>query len=212
MRTSLKRKSRSWLLDCLLDDELISRTKGIEELTSKALWAPTTEFFWIDNRLEQTQQFIHQGSSRPKKHHVEVLAQYLDQELQMVHGDLCFKNLVFDGHQLWVVDWEPSLLQFRDGATRFLVTEPYWALDDRIHKRISKKTDKLTFFFTAFQIIHQRNPLVYLREWITVRQARSVPMTPIPEETLCTLSFSEIVALVNQYGNWTPRLVFGEEK
>ena len=208
----MKSKTRSWNLECLLDPGFRKRVSAIETLTANVSWTPRTVFAHTKERLIQSQQFIQKSVQKPTRQHIYDLAQVLDKQLSIIHGDLCIKNLIFDGKQLWVIDWEPSLMQSTQGVVQFLVTEPYWALDDRINQCVSYKTDKLTFFFTAFRIIHQRNPLVHKRAWIKVRQTRPVPMTPILEQELYALSFTEIVELVDRSVHWTPRLIFGEER
>ena len=212
MKKSSRLWTRSWLIHHLLDSNFNNRVANIEDLTRTVCWTPKTTFDADQNHLIQSQEFIPHCSERPQRQHILNLANQLDAELNFVHGDLCRKNMVFDGHQLWVIDWEPSLYQFHKGAKQFLVTEPYWASDDRSEECVSAKTDKLAFFFTAFKIVHQRDPLVYLREWIKVRQLRAVPMTPIAEGELVALSFTELITLVDHSEQWTPRLIFGEER
>ena len=212
MKQSSRTRTRKWLHNHLLDSDFVDRVETIETLTTTVSWAPKTWFYSEKDYLVQSQELIFQSSDRPKRKHIVTLGEHLDAQLNIVHGDLCRKNMVFDGQHLRVIDWEPSLYQIRKGIKQFLVTEPYWAISDRSCQCVSPKTDKLAFFFTAFKIVHQRDPLVYLREWISVRQLRPVPMTPIPEEELTTLSFTEIITLVDNSERWTPRLIFGEER
>ncbi len=211
MKKHSRPRIRKWHNHHLLDQDLNQRVSSIETLTKKVCWAPKTSFNRQQDHLVQIQEYIAHCAQRPQRQHILELANCLDAELTFLHGDLCRKNRVFDGKQLWVVDWEPSVKQIRKGSEQFLITEPYWAEDDRRNQCVTKKTDKLTFFFTTFKIVHQRDPLVYLREWIKVRQLRPVPMTPIAEDDLVVLSFTELIALVDQSAHWMPRLIFGEE-
>ncbi len=116
MKKSSRLRTRSWLIHHLLDSNFHERVANIEALTRTVCWAPKTTFKTQHNHLVQVQEFVPHGSERPQRQHIVSLANKLDAELNFVHGDLCRKNMIFDGQQLWVIDWEPSLYQFRKGA------------------------------------------------------------------------------------------------
>jgi hypothetical protein len=196
----------------LLGEDTDSRIQAIETLSAHVHWIPHTRFYWESHTLIQEQVTIQQVRWKPKKEHLLTLASALDEDLPLVHGDLCRKNVIFDGTQLWVVDWEPSLFQYRKGVPCFMVTEPYWAYEDRTAQRITHASDALAFFFTSFRIIHGYNPLRNHKTWIQVRRERPISMTPIPEMELCRMTFTELLGLVEESASWVPRLVYGIEK
>ena len=120
----------------------------------------------------------------------------------IVHGDVCRKNLVFDGEQLHLVDWEPALRQLRDGRDTLLYTEPYISLGDIARDTLTTETDKLGFFFLCLAIHHGPGRIEKTRALVRARRTEQRCMTPIDEQAFMALSFAELNDLAERSDDW----------
>jgi hypothetical protein len=120
----------------------------------------------------------------------------------IVHGDVCRKNVVFDGEQLHLVDWEPALRQLRDGRATLLYTEPYISLGDIAGDTLTTETDKLGFFFLCLTLRHGPGRIDQTRALVRARRTEQRCMTPIDEGAFMALSFAELNDLAERSGDW----------
>ena len=68
-------------------------------------------------------------------------------KLNIVHGDINFKNIVFTKKRIFLIDWEPVLIK-RINKNFFLKsTFPYYSFSDLKSKKITRKTDLIGFLF-----------------------------------------------------------------
>ena len=204
-------RTRKFKRHHLLDRDLDERLQQIENLSFTANWVPQTTFSIATDILIQHQERISISKEKPSFDHVYQLAIHIDKDLHFVHGDLCRKNFIFDGTQLWVVDWEPSLVQIKYGVQQFMATEPYIAMEDRKQHQLTRRTDVISFFFTVLGILYPNKILQNKAEWSRVRKIRCVSMTPISEEIMNQMTFPELVVLAKESKNWIPRLISGIE-
>ena len=161
----------------LLDDRLLNRRlTAISRLGHTSRHVPWTQFSHRGPLLLQTQERIVR-CARPGGDvdgcvaALKRLAAFFDGlNGRVVHGDVTSKNLIFDGSEYMVVDWEPSLLQIRDGCKTLMYTEPYISHADRSAERLSVETDKLGFFYTAHRIVHGYRALSDIRRLIWLRR------------------------------------------
>jgi hypothetical protein len=204
-------RTRKFKRNHLLDHDLDKRLQQIENLSIIANWVPQTTFSIASDILIQYQERISISKEMPSFDHVCKLAAQMDEDLYLVHGDLCRKNLIFDGKQLWVVDWEPSLYQIKYGVQQLMATEPYLAIEDRKRHQLTRRTDVISFFFTVIGFLYPNKILQNKAEWSRVRKTRCVSMTPVSEEIMNQMTFSELVVLAKESKNWIPRLISGIE-
>ena len=207
----LNMRKRKFKRHHLLDHDVEERLRHIEHLSMTANWVPQTTFSTDLEILIQHQERIFVSKAMPVFDHVCQLATQMDADLNFVHGDLCRKNILFDGSQLWVVDWEPSLRQIKLGVQQFMATEPYLAMEDRQRCELTRKTDAVSFFFTALGMLYPDKILQNKAEWSRVRKIRNILMTPISENAMNQMTFFELVVLAKESKNWIPRLISGIE-
>jgi hypothetical protein len=104
---------------------------------------------WITRRAERVPAVGAPGGSKLLKS-LELLAERLDLLTidDVVHGDIKRANLIWDGLQWVLIDWEPVLVwRTADGQTVFRVTRPHLHPDDFKNKSVSQYTDKTGFYF-----------------------------------------------------------------
>jgi len=69
-----------------------------------------------------------------------------------IHGDLNKKNIINTPSGFYIVDFEPSLKQKRNGRNSLIATLPYIASDDLELRQLTYKTDKLGFYFFILRV------------------------------------------------------------
>ena len=104
-----------------------------------------------DNRLDKIEPF------EKKLTLINQLAQSLDQMHAegFVHGDVNRKNIIYSDDRLWLIDFEPSLLQIKNHAKQWMSTMPYIHHDDMKSNTITIKSDLLGFgCFVNWLLVH----------------------------------------------------------
>ena len=74
------------------------------------------------------------------------------QQIGFVHGDLNKKNIFWTKEGFKVLDYEPSLFQFKNGRKQFMTTKPYFSKKEVKDGEISFLTDKIAFFYFILRI------------------------------------------------------------
>lgn len=71
--------------------------------------------------------------------------------IDLIHGDINKKNIIIHEYGVALSDWEPSLIQIKNGKMTLMATYPYIDPDDLNQKKITKKTDlfSLACYFTS---------------------------------------------------------------
>jgi hypothetical protein len=68
-------------------------------------------------------------------------------ERGLVHGDINLKNVIWDGCNWIVIDWEPILEYTYKNTKVLMATKPYIYSGDIKTFELTNKTDKIGFFF-----------------------------------------------------------------
>ena len=105
----------------------------------------TVKFLAID----RTGLTVHQTRTRSKRPtEGSNLLQFTNEVMQAnrsgwIFGDLNYKNVVFDGVQFKVIDFEPFTKVIRNERVEYQVTPPYFHPLDKISTQVSAYTDRL---------------------------------------------------------------------
>jgi serine/threonine protein kinase len=77
---------------------------------------------------------------------------YLER-IGFVHGDLNRKNIIktIDGYK--VIDFEPSLIQFRNGREALVTTPPYYSMSEYSKGRLTSLSDKIGFYYFIMRLL-----------------------------------------------------------
>ncbi len=132
-------------------EKLINRTSLINKLSnsvpnfkkhnfSTSKKNITLQTNWVGKRAPDATSF-----GKP----LDQLALSLDSisERGLVHGDINLKNVIWDGWNWILIDWEP-ILEYTYKNTRFLMaTKPYIYSGDIKSFELTSNTDKIGFFF-----------------------------------------------------------------
>ena len=148
---------KKYPISVLLDSDWRKRAMWIESLSRACTLIPEVSFredgsMLCCQQLRVRAKVFGDATSRTT---LERLAAELD-DLSLsgfVHGDINFKNLLFDGASWRLVDLEPSLRQRRKGRETLMYTPPYIARDDFKNDQLSQCTDKVGFYFFCRRLL-----------------------------------------------------------
>jgi len=150
--------TKNYLITDLLDFDWQSRVELIEQISSSLTLIPKISFTQtVANELLYHQQLV--VKERCPKESILAKLQCLALELDdfsatgLVHGDICYKNILYDGFAFRLVDLEPSFNQIRNGRSVLLYTPPYIALDDYKNNNLTSATDKVGFYFFCKRLL-----------------------------------------------------------
>lgn len=73
-----------------------------------------------------------------------------------IHGDINYKNILFNGAKYYLIDLEPSLIQRKNGKDSLMYTAPYISVDDFTLKSLSTLTDKIGFLWFCERLISKK--------------------------------------------------------
>ena len=112
-----------------------------------------------------------------------VLANELNQiNVSIPHGDIVKKNVLWDGSNFVLVDWEPLLEYGAEPTIFFKSTKPYISRSDIKNSKITSNTDKIAFFYFCRKQLYGWFP--------------TEPNEPLQlESTLTSQEFNELVFL-----------------
>ena len=154
---------KSWDFSVLLDpiQKIEQRVKKIEELSVHLQSVPKTVFYFESDVLLMKQQRvmkIKKEFSESLKIAFHNLAKDLDAltQFNIVHWDLCPKNILFDGTQCWLIDWEPSFFQLRNNRKCKMITFPYFAPLEINKADLTQLSDKVSFVMSFIKISENR--------------------------------------------------------
>ena len=166
---------KSWDFSVLLDpiEKIEQRVKKIEEISVHLKSVPKTVFYFESDALLMKQQRvmkIKKEFSESLKIAFHNLAKDIDAltQFNIVHWDLCPKNILFDGTQCWLIDWEPSFLQLRNNRKCKMITFPYFAPLEINKADLTQLSDKVSFVMALIKIAENRRmaqqEIVYYQE------------------------------------------------
>jgi hypothetical protein len=116
------------------------------------------------------------------------------EKLNIVHGDINFKNIVFTKKRIFLIDWEPVLIK-RINKNFFLKsTFPYYSFSDLKSKKITRKTDLIGFLFLCESLFSGK---VYTFNFSNLKNDKWLEeYTKIKNYIFFKLTFIEIYDLV----------------
>ena len=139
----------------LLDDLKVieKRLSQIVKLSSSMDFIPQTNYFYEEDLLVMKQKYLinkkklNEIDPLEKKILIKKFAQSLDKlyEEEFVHGDINRKNIIYSKNNLFLIDFEPSLLQVKDQTKQWMSTRPYRHHEDIQNNNITAKSDFLGF-------------------------------------------------------------------
>ena len=159
------------LLDDLKDIE--KRLSQIVKLSSSMDFIPQTNYFYEKDLLVMKQKCLSNKKklkeidSSEKIKLIKKFAQSLDKlyEEEFVHGDINRKNIIYSENNLFLIDFEPSLLQIKDQTKQWMSTRPYRHHDDIQNNNITAKSDFLGFAcFIKWFLSNSNCPQYYVEE------------------------------------------------
>ena len=159
------------LLDDLKDIE--KRLSQIVKLSYSMDFIPQTDYFYKEDLLVMKQKYLINKKKLKEIDPLEKMilikkfAQSLDRlyEEGFVHGDINRKNIIYFRNNLFLVDFEPSLLQLKDQTKQWMSTKPYRYHEDIQNNNITAKSDFLGFAcFTKWFLLNSNCPQYYVEE------------------------------------------------
>jgi len=157
---------KSWSWSHLLETttEIERRIDLISSLSIRIESVPETRFIKLDNELKQVQKKVtpcHYPPQEWDRQKLIKLAISLDElsSAGLVHGDLCPRNICWDGVQYWIIDWEPSLWQIRKGRPTLIYTHPFIAPSEiGTTSSLTSLSDKVAFALTILKVSTKNEP------------------------------------------------------
>ena len=159
------------LLDDLKDIE--KRLSQIVKLSSSMDFIPQTNYFYEEDLLVMKQKCLinkkelKEIDSSKKIKLIKKFAQSLDELYaeEFVHGDINRKNIIYSENKLFLIDFEPSLLQIKDQTKQWMSTRPYRHHADIQNNNITAKSDFLGFAcFAKWFLFNSNCPQHYVKE------------------------------------------------
>lgn len=199
----MKFKIKDFALVDLLDDKsaLLSRCNLIERASNSIPSIPKISFTILEDRLVYRQEFVQKEnwalfSLERKKNAVTNLANDLDEMLNLglVHGDLNYSNVIFDGNLLRIIDFEPSFKQVKNQRKILASGLSFRSKNDYHNNSITSETDKIGFYFFCEYHLTLGKELGYSRKKFTTRLLGLLTMRA-SEEELIKMKFTDILHL-----------------
>jgi serine/threonine protein kinase len=159
------------LLDNLKDIE--KRLSQIVKLSYSMDFIPQTNYFYEEDLLVMKQKYLinkkklKEINPSKKISLIKKFSQSLDRlyEEGFVHGDINRKNIIYYRNSLFLVDFEPSLLQLKNQTKQWMSTRPYRYHEDIQNNNITVKSDFLGFAcFTKWFLFNTNCPQHYAEE------------------------------------------------
>ncbi len=180
------------------DLDLIYRMDGFKHLSREYGFIATTSFTFKNDIIHYNQQKI---VSKPFplewcKHHFTSLIKTLEifEHHELAHGDIVKRNVIFDGEQLYLIDFEPCLKQIKNGVNNLMYTPPYIATEDYLNGILTSKTDKIGFFFLILRLRKVLTPKM-ISKMFYFHMIQNQSILPMPETILFEQRYDEIFKL-----------------
>ena len=190
--------------DSLLDDResVMARMNRIERFSKICKSVPVIEYDIDKNGIIYKQAKVKDRKKSTlidKDHALESLTM-LANDLQLmsdnyiVHGDINSKNIVLSNNKFYLVDFEPSLRQIKNGRSIWMITQPYISLSDIESGIITSKTDKIGFYYFVRKIMGKLNAEKFA-QLVEYRIQKRINSLPIEECQLEDFSFRNVLEL-----------------
>jgi serine/threonine protein kinase len=183
------------LLDDLKDIE--KRLSQIVKLSILMEFIPQTNFSYKDDLLIMRQKCLidkkklKEIDSSKKMHLIKNFSLSLDKlyEEGFVHGDINRKNIIYSENKLFLVDFEPSLLQLKDRTKQWMSTRPYRHHEDVQNNNITAKSDFLGFAcFVKWFLFNKKCPQHYAEECSKIITKLKFQLSPFKNLTKLLVS------------------------
>ena len=158
----------------LLDDlnDIEKRLSQIVKLSYSMEFIPETNYSYEEDLLVMKQKRLindkklKEIEASKKLVLIENFSQSLDRlyEEGFIHGDINQKNIIYSEDKLCLIDFEPSLLQFKDQVKQWMSTRPYRHHEDIQKNNITVKSDLLGFGCFIKWFLLNSNPPQYYEE------------------------------------------------
>ena len=156
---------KTWMRSSLLDEDssIAQRIITLEKLISPIV--PKLSFQLCSDHIKLERTWMsHSQDSVPQrawiKAHQELLKLH---KVGIVHWDVRPSNLIWDGVHIWLIDWEPSLQQIRNGRSQ-LICSPDWMAPADFGSRPSQLSDIVGLISSYFHHLTNMMPDVNLRQ------------------------------------------------
>lgn len=187
------------LLDSATDLDL--RLSQIVELSSYMDFIPEISYTYENDLLIMRQNKLAKDEQLDKIKPFEkklTLAKEFAQSLDrlhakgFVHGDINRKNIIFSSGRLCLIDFEPSLLQFKNNAKQWMSTRPYMHNDDIKNNCITINSDLLGFScFVNWFFLFDNPPQYYSDECSEIINESKLGLNPF--ENLVDILLERII-------------------
>ena len=156
--------------DLRINNKILSQ---IVKLSSSMDFIPQTNYFYEEDLLVMKQKCLinkkelKEIDSSKKIKLIKKFAQSLDELYaeEFVHGDINRKNIIYSENKLFLIDFEPSLLQIKDQTKQWMSTRPYRHHADIQNNNITAKSDFLGFAcFAKWFLFNSNCPQHYVKE------------------------------------------------
>jgi len=105
-----------------------------------------------------------------------------------VHADLNRKNIIYTQEGFKIIDYEPSLLQMKNGIRQLMITMPYVSKEELKNEDITNKTDKLGFYYFLLRV----HNLFSSKDIVKI--SKKLDHCQIIKRDIESLNYSEILA------------------
>ena len=118
----------------------------------------------------------------------------------LIHGDINLKNIIFNKKKIYLIDWEPILINKINKKFILRSTFPYYSVADLKNKKITRKTDLIAFLFLCERLFADK---INLFNFSKLKNDSWLYMyTKINNKSFFRLSFIDIYKLVkSKYRN-----------
>ena len=133
---------KTWRQTLLFDElsSIVQRTEFLEKLNNPI--TPKLSFSLNSDHIQLTRRWISQSQIPiPRSAWMDAYQALTNLHQQgIIHWDVRPSNLIWDGQQLWLIDWEPSVLQLRRDRVQ-LICSPDWMAPSDFGSIPTEKSD-----------------------------------------------------------------------
>ena len=202
----MKFKTKKYSYADLFEEEssILVRCNLIESASKCISSIPEIKFIFSQSQLVYIQEFVTKESWRTlsaerKNKALQNFAIDLDEMLNLglVHGDINYSNVIFNGDLLMLIDFEPCFKQFKNQKRILASGLSFRSKNDYNNKSITSETDKIAFYFFCEYHLNQGEKSGYNKEGFSARLNGSLEMRA-SEEELIKMKFTDILKLYSE--------------
>ena len=156
---------KTWERSALLDEDssIVQRISTLEKLSNPIV--PELSFELTSAQLKLKRKWVVCSQSIiPRTAWTNAFQALLElHKIDIVHWDVRPSNLIWDGEQIWLIDWEPSLQQIRNERSQ-LICSPDWMAPSDLGNTPSQLSDIIGLVSSYFHQLTEMTPDVNLRQ------------------------------------------------